>query len=149
MLRKLHWTGFQPIYSHEGFKVNVGENYSTGKELAFSVPQGSCAGPILLSIYASTMIDVIPSDMDLRGYADSEDHLTKTSFYAGSETSKKKTLGDLEKTLADVKSWMNENPLQMDDSKTEFVMFGSRQQLCKLSARNLNVNTQTWNPLIH
>ena len=41
----------------------------------FSVPQGSCAGPVLYSIYASTLRTVIPEGIDLNGFAD--DHNVK------------------------------------------------------------------------
>ena len=35
-------------------KVNMGKAYSKNCELACSVPQGSCAGPILYTVYALT-----------------------------------------------------------------------------------------------
>ena len=36
-------------------QVNVGKAYSTKKNLTFSVPQGSCAGPWYYLVYASTL----------------------------------------------------------------------------------------------
>ena len=41
-------------------KVCVNKSYSKLQDLTFSVPQGSCAGPVLYLIYASTIEDVIP-----------------------------------------------------------------------------------------
>ena len=40
-------------------KVILGKEYSTPRELVFSVPQGSCGGPILYLAYPSTTREVI------------------------------------------------------------------------------------------
>ena len=59
-------------------RVNIVKKYSEDIDLQFSVPQGSCTGPILYLAYANTMEEVIPTDIQLHGYAD--DHNTKFSF---------------------------------------------------------------------
>ena len=56
-------------------KVNVSSAYLTPRSLAFSVPQGSCAGPMLYSGYASTIKEIVPIGIDIHGYAD--DHALK------------------------------------------------------------------------
>ena len=46
-------------YHHPWYcKVNVGTTYSKNRELVCSMPQGSCAGPILFTVYASTIESV-------------------------------------------------------------------------------------------
>ena len=80
----LNW--FDSYLRPRNFKVNVRKCYSTEKPLDFSVPQGSCAGPVLYSVYASTMREVVPSTTDLHGYAD--DHALKQSFLGSSRTSR-------------------------------------------------------------
>ena len=57
------------------YKVNVGKAYSKKHNLDCSVPQGSCAGPVLYLGYASILQDVIPKGMPLHGFAD--DHSVK------------------------------------------------------------------------
>ena len=42
--------------------------------------------------------------------------------------------------MVNIRSWMNSNRLKMNDSKTEYIIFGSRQQLLKLQSTSLNVN---------
>ena len=54
-------------------KVNIHKANTGDKELQFLVPQGSCAGPVLYSAYASTLQEVVP--LDLHGYAN--DHGVK------------------------------------------------------------------------
>jgi hypothetical protein len=117
------------------FNVNVGSAYSTLRSLAFSVPQGSCAGPMLYSGYASSMQDIVPTGMDIRGYAD--DHALKKSFAGSSRIEENDTIWTLEYSIADIKSWMDTNRLKMNTEKTEFILIGSQQQLCK---SEININ---------
>ena len=72
----LSWFGtyLQPRFC----KVCINKSYSKLQDLAFSIPQGSCAGPILYLAYANTMEDVIPPHICLCGYAD--DHGIKMSL---------------------------------------------------------------------
>ena len=74
----LNW--FSTYLRPRSFCVNIGSSYSSKTPLDFSVPQGSCAGPVLYSNYASTMRYIVPADMSLHGYAD--DHAIKSSFSA-------------------------------------------------------------------
>ena len=47
-------------YLHPRYcKVNVGTNYPKDRELVCCVPQGSCAGPILFTVYASPIESVV------------------------------------------------------------------------------------------
>ena len=46
----------------------------------------------------------------------------------------------MEKTLVNITDWMNMNRLKMNDSKTEFIMIGSRQQMKKVTFNSLKVN---------
>jgi hypothetical protein len=118
-------------------KVNIGSAYSSEKSLEFSVPQGSVAGPVLYSAYASTLQCVIPDNIDIQGYAD--DHILKNSFRAGSIDEEAGSIGKLQDLMFDVKEWMDQNRLKMNSSKTEFILFGSKQQLTKCQTRELQV----------
>jgi len=118
-------------------KVNVGEKYSNEKDLHFSVPQGSCMGPVLYLAYASTLQDVIPSHIDLHGYAD--DHAVKLSFKANDLAAQHDTINQLQRCLQDINEWMNMNRLKMNASKTEFIIFSSRQHLKGNMATQINV----------
>ena len=105
-------------YLHPQYcKVNVGTTYSMNRELVCSVPQGSCAGPILYMVYASTIESVVisqtsdheekePSHMNeidlknrmtavtLYGFAD--DHALKNTFAAKSRQAEKDNVSTLE-----------------------------------------------------
>ena len=59
-------------------KVTVNGHSSSNKKLKFSVPQGSCAVPVLYTAYSSTMAEVVPKHISIHGYAD--DHGLKKSY---------------------------------------------------------------------
>ena len=99
------------------------------------VPQGSCAGPVLYSAYASTLQEVVP--LDLHGYTD--DHGLKTNFKPVPDC-ETKAIADTEQCLADIKTWMDQNQLHMNNAKTEFILFGSRHQLQKCTTESLSAN---------
>ena len=48
-------------------------------------------------------------------------------------------ISKLESCLADVRSWMQLNFLKLNESKTEFIIFGTRQQLNKVGTINIRI----------
>ena len=157
----MHYHGSRSYLHPRYCKVNVGTNYSKDKELISCVPQGSCAGPILFTVYASTIESVIttqtsdngeesssqikinhPNDrattVSFQGFAD--DHALKNTFSANSRLAERESVSTLEAKVADVKLWMDHNCLKMNDSKTKFIMFASRQMLQKCVATAWDVN---------
>ena len=117
-------------------KVNVGKEYSKIMEFCFSVPQGSCAGPQLYSAYASTLPEAVDNSLGIHGFAD--DHAVKKDFTIGRE--EQTTINLIETNATSINTWMDKNRLKMNQSKTEFIIFGSSQQLQKCETKSLNVN---------
>ena len=80
--KALRW--FQSYLTNRYCKVKIGKYYSERKSLNFSVPQGSCAGPVLYLSYAASISDVVsevseeedPRPISLIGFAD--DHAMKS-----------------------------------------------------------------------
>ena len=90
--KSLSW--FKSYLQPRFCRVNIHNANSEDKELNFLVPQGSCAGSVLYSAYASTLQEVVP--LDLHGYAD--DCGFKTNFIPVPEC-KAKAIADTEKCL--------------------------------------------------
>ena len=65
----LEW--FTDYVSSRAVQVLIGNSVSEAVDIPFSVPQGSCAGPVLYNMYSSTM-DKLPQGylVNLLGYAD-------------------------------------------------------------------------------
>ena len=108
----------------------VGKEYSTLRELVFSVPQDSCGGPILYLAYSSTVREVIPdNNIFLNGFAD--DHALDKDFHPVKLNEDSEAIQLLELSTSNIKTWMDQNHLCMNSSKTEFILIGSKQRLTK------------------
>ena len=101
-------------------------------------PQGSCAGAQLYNAYCSTMHEVGQKPISLYGFAD--DHTLRDQFKANDRDDEIASIGRLENSADDLKTWMDENRLRLNSDKTEFIMFGSKVQLLKCNTTSLSVN---------
>ena len=99
------------------------------------------------SAYESTLQEVIndpdkssstDKPIDLHGFAD--DHTYKKLFATKSQMDEINTIGNLENYATRIKNWMDGNRLKMNDSKTEFIMFGSSKMLTKCITTYININ---------
>ena len=68
--------------------------------------------------YASTLQDVIPSDINILGYAD--DRGIKKSYQANDKLGEVYVKADLSQCMNDVNGWMYSNRLKLNNSKKEF-----------------------------
>jgi len=121
----LSW--FDSYLRQRTYQVQINDKLSSVVKLDFSVPQGSCAGPILFTDYASTLASQINDfNIQIMGYAD--DHSLYDAFPANSRASELTTMNNLQKCLVSVRDWMSRNRLKMNDEKTEFILFGNHVQ---------------------
>ena len=105
--------------------------------LPFGVPQGSCLGPILFTQYASSLFSIF-SNHSVSAHAYADDHQLYMAF-SPNLVSLNQAVSCMESCLQDVKSWMISNKLKMNDSKTEFIIIGSNQQLAKINLTSIMV----------
>ena len=104
----LEW--FHSYLSSRFFKVNIGDAYSNLKELNFSVPQGSCAGPSLFNVYSRTLVNCIPKEINISGFKG--DHSLQKVFQAGDKTDEQRAVNEIKTCLVNIGTWMNENRLK-------------------------------------
>ena len=133
----LNW--FKSYLQPRNFKVCVNNIYSSLKNITFSVPQGSISGPDLWNKYCSTLRNIIPDNILLNGFADdhsSQDSFTPNRLNPNAESS---CINRLEDKLRDIKQWMLQNRLKMNDQKTEFILFGNKPQLLKTFTKLIDV----------
>ena len=79
--------------------------------------------------------------MDLNGFPD--DHSVNKSFNPNDRNDELRTTEFLESSLGNINSWMNLNILQINTSKTEFMVIGSGKQLSKCVTNNITVCNDT------
>ena len=125
-------------------KINVNKMQSNQKELRCGVPQGSCLGPLLFNMYISSLYQVVEKHLpSVHGFAD--DHQLYLSFKPDSESTSA-SVKAMEVCVNDVRQWMLTNRLLINDSKTEILLLGTKQQLSKLDISGLAIGEKTIYP---
>ena len=123
------------------FRVEVGKERSQPRQLDYSVPQGSIQGAFLFVAYVSTLDEIVDNTkLELNGFADdcSVRRMFKPSKLGHKE--ELETIAIMEKSMLDIKSWMGQVRLKMNESKTKFIYFGWPSQLDKCITQHINVN---------
>ena len=132
---------FESYLRPRGFKVCIADKYSEEKDLTFSVPQGSCAGAALFTAYCSSIGSAIPSDIDLSGFAD--DHSIRKGYNPNKRGEELRVNTHLSTSLTNINTWMQRMRLKMNPDKTEYIQFGSRQQIKKTSCNTIDCGSES------
>lgn len=99
----LNW--FRSYLTNRTQRVYLHETYSDVFPLTHGVPQGSCLGPLLFSLYASKLIEIVKTHLpDVHAYAD--DFQIYISFKPNSATGEQDAIAAIEKCIEDIRSWM-------------------------------------------
>ena len=94
------------------------------------VPRGSCLGPLLFTIYASRLFDIIEYHLTkVHCYAD--DTQLYLSFRPDDTMSRAAAVAAMESCIRDIRQWMLHDRLMLNDTKSAFLIIGTRQQLNK------------------
>lgn len=102
------------------------------------VRQGSCLGPLLLTIYASKLFSKNKSYLpSAHLYAD--DNQLYLSFRSLEGTCEAEALDAVENCITDVRSWIINDKLVLNDDNTEFLVIGTSKQVPKVSVSSIRV----------
>jgi hypothetical protein len=100
------------------------------------VPQGSVLGPNLYEDYSAVPLGEIFRRHGVLFHIYADDTMIYSPFYPGEEDL---ALKKLEQCLEEVRLWMAANWLQLNESKTEFILFGSKPNLSSLKRNTVTI----------
>ena len=119
-------------------RLSIDQNLSEKFNLQCGVSQGSCLGPLLFTIYASKLFEVIKNYLS-QSHAYVDDTQLYQSFNADSACSQNDAVEAMEQCIQAIRSWMIKDKLRLNNNKTEFMIVGTRKQLAKVNIDGLSV----------
>lgn len=137
----LQW--FASYLSNRSQSVLVGSSFSRETELVCGVPQGSVLGPILFSIYTSSLGQLIAKcGVGRQFFADDSQLLNS---FSPNPNDVSLVIERLETCCKEIKLWMTKNRLKLNEEKTEAILIGSKENRELVDLKTINVGDATIN----
>ena len=132
-------TWFRSYLTGRTFAVGVKDVKSTIGYLVFGVPQGSILGPVLFVLYTKDLQKITAKHgLIVKLYAD--DSQLYIGFSAANATEIDGVRKRIECCLKDIKRWMVQNFMKLNEDKTEFILLGTKNDLKKVGSLTLDVD---------
>ena len=124
----------------------INESLSKPFKLEFGVPQGSCLGPLLFTLYMGELFEIIKRHLPMI-HCCANDSQVYISFSPNNKAEQLAVVRNMEDCIRDIRSWMSNDDLKFNDDKTEFLIIGSSQQLGKLDNISISVGNSDIHPV--
>ena len=137
LIKRFRYIGIFYCFSTFGTILNIilFLSLSDNIDLHFGFPQGSRIGPFGFKLYTKPLTSIAKKHgINIHLYAD--DMQLYTSF---NPEESEAALERLETCIEEIRNWMEANYLKLNDSKTEFVIFGTQIDLAKVSGWTITV----------
>ena len=132
----LQW--FRSYLTDRSQSVKIEDKTSAPRGLLFGVPQGSVLGPILFTLYMLPLGELIRQHkIQYHMYADD------TQLYIAFDPSDPSpaAISQITTCVDNIKVWMNDNKLKLNDEKTELVIFATTRQLQNINFDSVNIGS--------
>ena len=97
----------------------------------------------MLARYLKLLANIL--NLEIHCYADNSQ--LYLSFCPNGNANQVATLARVERCIEDIRNWMLNDKLKLNDDKTEFMIIGTSQQLAKVCINSLRVGTATITPV--
>ena len=135
----LDW--FASYLSGRAQRISVNGGTSDAFHLIQGVPQGSCLGPLLFTVYTSELFDIIEKHLpSVHCYAD--DTQLYLAFSPDKEGDDAIAIEAMRNCIKELRVWMARNRLMLNEDKTDFLLIGTRQQLLKVNFTRIAVGSE-------
>ena len=105
-------------------RVVIKDSVSVDQELDFGVSRGSVLGPIIYCMYTKSVSYIIQQHgLSHHSYAD-DTQLYMTMDHSNNDC--RDGLTRIEWCVSEIREWMNQNMLKLNDDKTELIVFTSK-----------------------
>ena len=126
----LKW--FKSYLANRTFSVSIRKTDSSIEIVLYGVPQGSILGPILFILYTKEVSDIVHKySMQLKLYADDSTLYMKLNPANTSDINF--VISTIQSCLCEIKNWMTNNYMKLNEDKTQLIVFGKRYNLNKFS----------------
>jgi len=139
----LKW--FKSYITGRKFRVCIGGEMSDDFILNYGVPQGSIIGPRAFTKYSQCVTTIIHR-YGLRYHIYADDIQLYSIFDPKIPGDAAVAIFKLSCCVEDIRSWMNQNKLKLNDSKTEFFIATSSQNMNRLTDTTIRIGTTEISP---
>ena len=125
--------------------IQLNGESSDEMRLQFGVPQGSVLGPLLFTSYTAPLGEIARRhSVELHLYAD--DTQVYMSFSPLSDESTTRTFQRIEACIAEIRTWLKDNKLLLNDDKTDVLVISSVSMRSKLQVPHLKIGSSLVTP---
>ena len=149
----LQW--IESYLMNQSQRVVIGNTKTTGVKsesisLKFGVPQGNVLGPILFTPYTCPLGQICVKHVLYHIHADDQQiYLSFKPGPTGAQSTQDDCILWIERFIEEIRNWMAMNMLKLNDDKTEFIIFGTHQQLKKINHITIRIGSENIVPIDH
>ena len=134
----LNW--FMSYLKDRDYFVSIGNYKSEQTKITCGVPQGSILGPLLFNIYMLPLAQIMKNNkICYHNYADD------TQIYITISPGDYCPIQTLTRCIDQIRDWMCHNFLQLNEDKTEIIVFGAKEERLEVTTQLQRANLETKN----